>query len=679
MEEYTLNDIWRTRNENKREYSWIKNTGVDCDFKASRIDLALVTPDVNQLTHDVFFLTGLQTDHRALVLIVEIKGEERGPGYWKLNSSLLNKQEYVAYMNEVLDHEITLLETSKCNDQQKWERIKKRVKSATIAFTKQTQNDNYIVINQLFEYTSHQEAKFPLTQAEMVLYTESKKELESLLMEKISGTIFRSKAKWYAEGDRSSKYFFNLEKNRAINKTCKQIFDKQGNLVGELSKVLEIQREFYQELYAYNHEVEFAISDKPDKFVHDNMKLDQSNPLTIMDLKESVDNLAKSKSPGPDGLTAEFYQAFWPKLGNMLMKALNDSYTKQKLYPSARQGILNLIPKPNRDTRNIKNLRPITLLNVDYKILEKTIANKILPALKDLIHNDQRGFLPGRRISVNIRKMLDIIESERINNKESVIISCDFLKAFDKIKLESLYAALRHFNFAEYVVEWTQIMYTDFTDRVQNSGFLSDPIRIEQGLHQGGPCSSLYFLVIAELLANLLRKNTSIQGIDVESVLNLLNQFADDLDVFSNNSEESIRAVFDVLEFFYFQTGLKINYDKTTIYRIGSLRHSKAQLYTLANNVRCTNENINVLGVNICHENLLQNNYDEVMNQAMSRVKSWTHRGLSLLGKVTVINVLVASLFVYKIMVLPNIPNNIINKFNTLIQQFLWGGGEKVK
>ena len=72
-------------------------------------------------------------------------------------------------------------------------------------------------------------------------------------------------------------------------------------------------------------------------------------------------------------------------------------------------GVLNLIPKPGKDSRYIKNLRPITLLNCDYKVIEKMIATRLDPILQHLIHPDQTGFLPNRRIATNIRKMMDIM------------------------------------------------------------------------------------------------------------------------------------------------------------------------------------------------------------------------------------------------------------------------------
>ena len=178
------------------------------------------------------------------------------------------------------------------------------------------------------------------------------------------------------------------------------------------------------------------------------------------------------------------------------------------------------------------------------------------------------------------------------------------------------------------------MIYTDYTVRVQNNGYFSDPINKKQGLHQGGPCSSLYFLVIAEVLAILIKQNKEIKGIEINEILNLLNQFADDLDIFSTADENSIKQIFNTLDFFYLQTGLKINYDKTTVYRVGSLRKSNARLYTQNDRIKWSNCDISVLGVQICHEDIVEKNFLPLIESTKSRLNSWVNRGLSLIGKV---------------------------------------------
>ena len=295
--------------------------------------------------------------------------------------------------------------------------------------------------------------------------------------------------------------------------------------------------------------------------------------------------------------------------------------------------------------------------------------------LEDLVSADQRGFMPNRRISINIRKMLDVVENVKKTNKEALIVNCDFMKAFDTVNLESLYNALGFFDFPENLINWTRIIYTGFTVKVQNNGFFSEDIKIEQGLHQGGPNSSLYFLVIAEILSIVLKSNPDIKGIHVENILNLLNQFADDLDITSEAEENSIKAIFQSFDFVFHQTGLKINYDKTTIYRIGSLRFSNARMYTISNKeINWTNQDINVLGVDICHDNILEKNYLKFIDKSKAVCSSWANRGLSLIGRITVINSLIASLFVYKMMVLEFIPDRLIRTFENVITNFIWNG-----
>ena len=225
-----------------------------------------------------------------------------------------------------------------------------------------------------------------------------------------------------------------------------------------------------------------------------------------------------NKTPGEDGIPVDFYKVFWGKLRIPFYNMMLQCYNEGILHESARQGILNLIPKPKKDSRYIKNLRPITLLNTDYKLIEKAIANKMLPALQHIIHQDQRGFMKDRRISVNIRKMLDIIHEAKKEDLEAVVLSLDFVKCFDKCSFSILFGSLEYFNFGDYVKSWTQILYKDYRVKIQNNGHFFYPIKINKGVHQGGCCSSLYFLVIAEILAISLRDNQDIDGLTIKDI-----------------------------------------------------------------------------------------------------------------------------------------------------------------
>ena len=125
-----------------------------------------------------------------------------------------------------------------------------------------------------------------------------------------------------------------------------------------------------------------------------------------------------------------------------------ETYNANHLHGTALSGVINLIPKANRDTRRLKSLCPITLLNSDYKAIEKALANRIEPALESIINKDQRCFQKNRRISTNIRTIFELINISETKDWDNIILQLDFEKCFDKIEFEILHGALQFFGFS---------------------------------------------------------------------------------------------------------------------------------------------------------------------------------------------------------------------------------------
>ena len=667
MDQYCMKDVWRIQNIDRKEYSWRKKGSTPT--KASRIDFALVSGGLDQNILCPMYITSTMTDHRAFYMVVETNPYERGKGYWKMNNSLLSNPEYIEAINKEIDTTTTLCHSKPFIEQ--WETLKQRIKKTTVKFARRNAAEEKIVISQLSEKIDYYESKLPLNREEDSILENTKAELDDKMLHRAQGLIFRSKAKWYEQGEKNTKYFYSLEKAKYNAKTCFKLLTDSGTQIQDPQEILVEQRAFYASLYEEDENVKFTLENTYGIKVPEKIKRDQENQLTLVDLQEAIRSMKNNRTPGEDGIPVDFYKVFWSKIKDIFYGMVLEVYNKNVLHKSARKGILNLIPKPNKDTRLIKNLRPITLLNTDYKIIEKAIANKMIPALEHIINKDQRGFMKDRRISVNIRKMLDIIQQCKVEDLEAVVLSLDFVKYFDKCSFSILHGSLDFFDFGSYVKTWTKILYHDFSVRIQNNGHFSSPIDIKKGVHQGGCCSSVYFLVIAEILALALRSNQNIKGITIKDIKNLLNQFADDMDIFSENDESSLKKILEELDRFKLQSGFTVSYDKTTLYRIGSLRHSNAQLYGI-DEITWSNEDIQVLGVTISHEDIIQKNYTGLVQKARETLNLWYNRGLSLFGKVQVVNTLVASLFVYKMMVLPQIPPTIVKTLENIIREFLW-------
>ena len=555
MDEYMLTEIWRDRNPESKMFSWTNKRSIDDPrVRASRIDYALISYGLDQNVEHCTYVSSTHTDHRAYLIVVDLNPIERGTGFWKFNSSLLRDKDFLHQMGRKLEE--IVVECESMDPKETWERIKTKVKVESQKYSRNKSQDDQLIIAQLSEVINEMEDRMPLPKEENGILEQSRIDLEEKLEERIKGIMFRSKTKWFEEGEKTTKYFLSLEKARYNAKTCTCIYDTEGKLTQDTKKILEVQTQFYQELYSEDDFVHFSLQNSSGIKVPKDLKNKQEQEITYCELEEAIKHMNNGKTPGEDGIPVEFYKIFWRHLRSPFMAMVENVYLTKELHPTASVGILNLIPKANKDTRYIKNLRPITLLNVDYKIIEKTIANRMIPALETIIHSDQRGFMKNRRIAVNIRKLLDIINFAKEEDLEALVLSLDFVKCFDKCSFQILHGSLDFFGFGENIKEWTRIFYKNFKVKIQNNGFFSPLIDIKKGVHQGGCCSSIYFLVIAEILAMALRGNEKIEGINIYQIRNLLNQFADDTDVCSLNSCSSLKSIFEELERFRLQSGI---------------------------------------------------------------------------------------------------------------------------
>ena len=676
MSENYLCEIWRDRNPDQKRYSWFRPNRNK--LQASRIDFALVSQGLCSRTNECFYIKGISSDHSAFFISIKTSDCEKGSGYWKLNTSILKEKEYLKRMSEKLS--ITCQEESE-SAVERWEKIKKVIRKTTQDYCKGRTSENKLIISELMEKITEMEDNFSsLNEKDMEILSNSKVDLEEKLDEQTRSRIFRSKATWICESDRNTKYFCNLERARAEARVCHTLIDENGKEIDQPKEVLAMQQEFYANLYKRNSEVKFKLDCEPKSCVIDGDAAKTESPFSSQEISNAVLQLNNNKTPGPDGIGIDFYKVFWKFLKDPLCNAINEVYLSENMIPSSSKGIINLIPKKERDSRLLKNLRPITLLNSDYKVVEKAIAGRMVPAMESLIHTDQKGFLPNRKIVVNIRKAFDILRTVQKKDKQhkEIYVTCDFQKAFDKISTESILKTLEYFQFSEYIINWTRILYTGFTAKIQNNGNFSDEINIEQSVHQGAPNSCYYFILVVEILADALRNNNSIYGIKVGDIHYMLSQFADDMDSALDN-ESCIKPFFDTLEWFKTISGLTLNYDKTTIYR-ASIDDSKAQNYSVKQE-KWSSGDLNVLGIQICENDAetINSNYVKTLNSMKATLEAWSRRNLSLEGKVVIINTMISSLFVYKMMTLPRIPDALIKKINRILEDFLWGKGKRPK
>ena len=159
-----------------------------------------------------------------------------------------------------------------------------------------------------------------------------------------------------------------------------------------------------------------------------------NNPIISTEMEAVTKNLQKNKSPGPDSFTGEFYQILREELMPILLK-LFPKFAEEGTLPNLfYQATTTLIPKLDKDNTKKETYRPISLKNIDAKILNKMLAKKIQQHIKKLTHHDQVGLIPGMQGFFNICKSINVIHHiNKLKDKNHRIVSIDAEKPFGKI------------------------------------------------------------------------------------------------------------------------------------------------------------------------------------------------------------------------------------------------------
>ena len=155
-----------------------------------------------------------------------------------------------------------------------------------------------------------------------------------------------------------------------------------------------------------------------------------------------------------------------------------------------------MIPKKNEDKTPLENLRPISLLNVDYKILTKVLAKRLEKVLPTIINPDQTGYIKGRFIGENIRLIQDIMFFTEHSKKTVIAIFLDFRKALDTTEWNYLSAALQALKIGPDLLKSFQVIYHQTSSCVLHNGHASDFFLLERGVRQGCPLSLVSFSLL---------------------------------------------------------------------------------------------------------------------------------------------------------------------------------------
>ena len=677
MDDTDMVDIWRWHHPDDRKYTWhrLNPSKIFC-----RLDYFLVSYGLTEKIIQSKISPGFRSDHSAINLIFMPFANITGKGFWKLNCSHLYDLDFVNRIKNTIQLSAEI--NKEANPNLLWDTIKMSVRGESIKFGAQKKKEinckiktiekDISVLQDLLSSTENPN-HFDIAQQLEV----KKEELNNIIKLKTQGAIIRSRVQYYDEGEKNSKYFFNLEKRNANIKSINRLELDSNITTEDPGVILKEMENFYKKLYT-----SVKTSD-PNNFsrnllhpedIKQEHYTEMEKPLTDGEILKIIKSLPKNKTPGEDGLPSEFYQVFWIDIKQYLIDSYKYSYDTGELSLTQRRGILSLIPKKSNPLR-LKNWRPISLLNQDYKILAKLIAERIKLCLSYIIDRDQSGFIKGRYIGQNITSLLDTLHYAEQNDISALLISVDYEKAFDKLEWKFIKHSLEYFNFPKTIIDWVDILYTNIQSCVINNGHQSPYFELQRGVRQGCPLSPYLFIIAAEIFSLSIRQNPHISGIKIGKKINKIKQYADDTQIITLFDARSFAEIVLTFDTFTDISGLTINYDKTEILRIGNIKNTDLTLPN-THTFKWTNNEIRVLGITIMTSSseIIASNIEPLLVKINNISEIWSKRKLTLFGKTTIINTLLVSQLIYRLSVLPTPQLTSMKLIDNTLFSFLWGG-----
>ena len=673
IKNYCFTDVWRLQHPYLHSYTWCRCQ--DGFISRARLDRMYVNkPMLNVITTSQILPTGF-TDHSLVVLSFKLPLPSTGSAYWTLNTRLLSDKKFKDYFKAVWKN-ICTSKFEHANLRMWWDLAKSQIKSFcqqySLYTTKVESHSIELLKSEIVSLEGNnddagKDTRDQLLWAKRTLLTE-------MVKQRAIGTLVRMRMSNLTL-DMPNKEFFKLENSTKKSQQIHSLFTPNGVLKTSQQGIRGVLKDFYSDLYSprnvENGMIQELIAGLP-KIEEDQQRVLDSL-ITAEELETAMRSLKDGKATGIDGLPGEFYKTFWRVIGPELRDVLDESIRAGELPLSCRRAIVCLIPKAG-DLQFVENWRPVSLLCADYKILSKVLANRMKDVVGSIVHTDQTYCVPGRSIHDNIFLVRDSLSCNNCLFDDYGLVFIDQAKAFDRINHQYLFSVLEGMGFGNPFISYVKLLYSGTYCMIKVNNKLCSPFPFRRGIRQGCPLSGLLYVIALEPLLVSIRQQMPQNNGGVEGPRFVLTAYADDVCV-SIRDQNSVLCLRQCLEKFSAASSSEVNWNKSTALWCGHKDLSSIPPPLLPQGMVWKNDGVKYLGVYLGNPEIESKNWEGVVEQIESRLKTWKGllRSLSYRGRSLVINNLIAAKLWHKMIALQP-PKGKVLAIQRALVNFFWSG-----
>ena len=674
-----LVDIFRGKFPRKQEYTFYR-----ASCAPSRLDRFYSPTSLMDKVQRVCHIASL-SDHCGTMLSLKVNitrtalPPKSRRTYWKLNCAILNDEDFLPSFKLFWENLVKFRRNFQ-DIAEWWDKLAKpEIKDFCIGFSIQRKFRREHTKKMLLSYL-----KLVLEKHDWSEVGRVRSELDFMLRADAMGFVVRSRFKQNAEEEKASLYHAAKEvKNSSHNISSLKI---GGRIVKDKSIIEDKVVNFFGALLNGHHDtnlVDTGVPFAPDntclaEFLQglsslDDVQSDQLHEDVDMDeLDDIIKNCENNKAPGLDGLSYEFYKATWDIIKDIFIMVLQCQLDRQRIIDSNIMGATRLSSKV-MGVPQVDELRPLTLLNCDYRIQSKFFVKRMKPMLPFVIKSGQLCTVGKKNILFGVNNILSSVMYVKEKKIGAFLLSLDFFKAYDRVLVDFLIVVMRKMNFSSKFCSWIRMLHAGARTRFILES-LTRSIRVSFSIRQGDPLSMLLYIVYIEPLLIFIEQR--ITGLSFANIHVGLDAYCDDVNILSGNIQDLLVVDEAVRKFETISGAILSRNKKCQIIGLGCWEDRVAWPLGYLKTVK----EIKVFGVFIMNSytELLRRNWSYRFDKFEQAILSWSPRVLdTIFQRVEVVRTFALSRIFYVASILP-LPATTARKIEQVIGKFLWSASGRI-